>query len=43
MPEDFQLYITAVIAKDSETTKLLATQLDIENLDAFCIKGMFGG
>lgn len=43
MPADFQDYIRAVIAHDSPETQRLALKLDVENLQAFCVKGMFGG
>ncbi len=42
MPPDWQAYLMAVIADDRGTTQRLAKLLDIENLDAFCIKAMFG-
>ena len=41
MPPDFRDYILAVRANDVETMQRLARQLDIENLDAFCISGLF--
>jgi hypothetical protein len=42
MPADFRHYIVAVKEGNQADAQRLATQLEIENLDAFCIEGMFG-
>ncbi len=43
MPADFRDYTLAVMRNDQPETQRLARKLDIENLDAFCIKGIFEG
>ncbi|MDQ2823596.1 MAG: hypothetical protein M3Y65_25005 [Pseudomonadota bacterium] len=43
MPPGFPDYIRAVLVNDRSAAMRLAAQLDVANMDAFCVKGLMEG